>query len=198
MRSIRRFEASDARVWQAVAEQVGGRFKPESLFDNPKIQVRVDAWILTLDVAFPERPERFTRLRAPYVNPEGFRFHVYREAACGDLSTLLGGQDVRVGEPSFDAAFVVKANDEARIRELLTPALRDQLLAHPRFSLQVKDDEGWFGANFPEGVDELYMSLPKLVVDETELMAAFRLFAATLRRLCEMGVAYSQPANVRL
>ena len=60
----------------------------------------------------------YTRMRAPYINPEGFRYTIYRKGLFSDLGKLLGMQDIEVGDPEFDEAFIIKANDEGRVREL--------------------------------------------------------------------------------
>ena len=75
----------------------------------------------------------YTRMRAPYVNPEGFRFTIYRKGLFSELGKLLGMQDIEVGDPEFDEAFIIKGNDEARVRELFAdPKLRPLILAQPR------------------------------------------------------------------
>ena len=58
-------------------------------------------------------------MRAPYVNPEGFRFTIYRKGFFSDLGKLLGMQDIEVGDPEFDEAFIIKGNDEDRVRDAL-------------------------------------------------------------------------------
>ena len=60
----------------------------------------------------------YTRMRAPYVNPEGFRFTIYRKGVFSDLGKLLGMQDIEVGDPDFDEAFIIKGNDESKVRDL--------------------------------------------------------------------------------
>jgi hypothetical protein len=62
----------------------------------------------------------------------------------------------------------------------------------------VKDDEGWFGSKFPDGVDELYFSVVGVIKDTDRLKLLFDLFAETLDRLTRMGAADPGPANVRL
>ena len=58
-------------------------------------------------------------MRAPYVNPEGFRFTIYRKGIFSELGKLLGMQDIEVGDPEFDEAFIIKGNDEFKVRESL-------------------------------------------------------------------------------
>jgi hypothetical protein len=183
-------------IWRSLAEALGGRFTAETLHSHSRIDLRVDAWHVTLDVLAGRR-SHFTRVRAPYVNPSGFRFRLTRSSVRSELAAFMG-EDVRVGDPAFDAAFIVQGSEEARVRKLLVPALRAQLLAHPYESLEVKPDEGWFGARFPEGVDELSLAIPGIVVDEAALRDTFELFGTTLHRLCELGAATSERAKVRL
>jgi hypothetical protein len=59
-------------------------------------------------------------------------------------------QDVEVGDPEFDEAFIIKGDDEIRVRDLFAnPKIRQLILAHPKIRLTVKDSEGWFGPKFP-------------------------------------------------
>ena len=79
-------------------------------------RLHVGPWTITLDT-YTESTRRqshvtYTRMRAPYVNPEGFRFTIYRKGFFSDLGKLLGMQDIEVGDPEFDEAFIIKGNDE--------------------------------------------------------------------------------------
>jgi hypothetical protein len=191
------FGTSETELWAQLAQRLEGELTPGSFWRHPELRVQVDPWVLTLDVVGGKYP--FTRLRAAYLNPEGFRFHVYKGGFFSQIPTLFGAQDVQVGDPAFDQAFIVKASDEEKIRKLLTRQLRDLLLKSPELSLQAKDDdEGWFGTSFPKGVDELYLALPGVQTDLPLLKAGFDLFAATLQRLCEIGAARPGEPGVSL
>jgi hypothetical protein len=50
------------------------------------------------------------------------------ETALTRARTLLGGQDLQLGDEGFDRQFRVQSQDEARARALLTPAARRALL----------------------------------------------------------------------
>ena len=92
----------------------------------------------------------FTRMRAPYVNPDGFWFRVYRRGFFSDLGKALGMQDVEVGQPAFDEDFIIQGTDEGKLRQLFAnPKIRDLIDAQKDIDFSVKDDEGWFGATFP-------------------------------------------------
>lgn len=94
---------------------------------------------------------------------------------------------------------MIKASDENKIRELLAePQIRELINRQPRFHLEVKDDEGWFGKSFPEGVDELYFRVPGVIRDVDQLKGLFDVFAEVLSRLCVIGATYQGGPNVEL
>ena len=95
-------------------------------------------------------------------NPDGFRFTVYRKNMFSD--DRHAGSACRIfrwiDEP-FDRDFIIKGTDEARVRQLFSnPTIRDLIARQPSIHLSVRDDEGWFGVKFPEGVDELLLRDP--------------------------------------
>ena len=76
--------------------------------------------------------------------------------------------------------------------------LKDLIQEQPRIHLEIRDDEGWFGASFPEGVDELYFQCVGVIKETARLKSLFDLFARTLMRLVEIDSAYERDPNVHL
>src|SRR5438552_2452420 len=110
-------------------------------------------------------------------------------------------QDVTVGDPQFDNAFVMKstvgnAQEAAHVKQLLAdPELRRLLVQQRDVSLSVVDDEGLFGPHFEENVDELFFQVSETIRDIDRLKGLFDLFATTLHRLCVIGSAYETDPN---
>jgi hypothetical protein len=159
-------------------------------------------WTLTLDtytVSTGKVTVVYTRMRAPYVNPGEFRFTVYRKSVFSGIAKFFGMQDVEIGDAPFDDGFIIQATNESRVRELLAnPRLRELISRHKDIQLSVKDDEGWFGATFPDGVDELHFVVAGVIKDIDRLKLIFDLFAETLDQLTRMGAADARPARVEL
>lgn len=131
--------------------------------------------------------------------PEGFRFTIHRKGFFSDLGKLLGMQDIEVGDPEFDEAFIIRGNDEERVRALFANLkFRQMIQDQPQIRLEVKDSEGWFGLKFPEDVDELHFQVMGVIKDVERLKALFDLFAAVLDQLCKIGSAYKQEPGVDL
>lgn len=195
------FGPSKDEIWRQLCSQSGGTFVEGGFFRGSKALLQHEDWTLTLDTytvsSGNNSSTTYTRMRAPYVNADGFRFQVYREGLFSGLGRLFGMQDVQVGQPEFDRDFVIKGNSESKLRALFANArIRELIRCQPRISFSVRDDQGWFSSQFPEGVDELYFSCVGVIRDLERLKDLYDLFAETLEHLCEIGSAYEDPPNV--
>lgn len=202
MSKRRWFGPSKTELWHQLADKIGGEYVESKWGTGDAVVATHGQWTFTLDtyvVPAGKTIIMFTRLRAPYINPEGFRFHIYRRGFFTELGKKLGMQDIEIGAEPFDHDFVIKSNNEERVKMLLAdPELRRQLSALPEVSLEVRDSEGWFGPSFPDDVDELYFNVAGIIKDVTVLQGLFELFATTLDRLCEIGSAYADDPEVQV
>lgn len=194
--SLRRkwFGPSKKEIWQKLCGETGAAYVPGSFWKGDKVQAQHDEWTITLDtytVSTGKTVVVFTRLRAPYVNPDGFRFTIFRRHFFSGIAKWLGMQDVEVGFEEFDRDFVIKGTDERKLRELFKNArLRGLIAAQPQIHLTVKDNDGLFGATFPADTDELCFHVGGVITDVERLKLLFDLFAETLDQLCSIGSAY--------
>jgi hypothetical protein len=194
------FGPSKREIWRQVSEEVDGRFVEGSFGQKDRIQATHGEWTVTLDkhvVPIGKTVVVYTRMRAPYVNPDGFRFSISRRGLFSGIATWLGMQDIEIGDERFDRDFVIKGNNEAQVRTLLSnPRIRELIALQPDINFAVKDDEGWFGPHFPQGVDELQFIVVGMIKDVERLKLLFELFSETLDQLCRIGSAYEQAPDV--
>ena len=187
------FGPSRDEIWGQLAGEIGARFE-SSFWTGAKVEIDYGQWTITLDsytVNTGQSQHSYTRLRAPYVNPDGFRFGIYRRHLFTGLAKWLGMQDLEVGHPDFDEAFVIQGNDQEKVRALFADeSIRNLVAAQPDVSFQVRGDQGWFSRIHPEGVDELYFQASGIVKDLERLKGLFALFGLVLDRLCDLGSAY--------
>ena len=192
------FGPSKDEIWSQLSQEIGARFTKGDWGQNSKVELSDKSWTITLNYV-QGKNNSWTIMRAPYVNADGFRFELYRTGLFTGLGKLLGMQDIEIGDPLFDEHFVIKSNMEAKVKQLLDPpGIRAHFESAPGIHLLVKDDEGWFGATFPEGVDELSFETNGLIRDIEELKLLFELFSLLLDQLCRIGSAYEKAPGVRL
>jgi len=196
------FGPSKKEIWQQLSEDINGRFVEGGVWKVDKVEASHAEWTVTLDtytVSTGKTVVIFTRMRAPYVNPDGFRFTIYRRGFFSGMGKMLGMQDVEVGFQEFDNDFVIKGNDESKLRQLFAnPKIRELIAGQKDINFSVKDDEGWFGPTFPEGVDELAFVVTGVIKDVDRLKRLYELFSTTLDELCRMGSAYDTNPGVKV
>ena len=190
------FGPSKDEIWQQFSAATGGQFSEGGFWKgSSRVDARHGDWIVTLDtftVSTGKSSATYTRMSAPYANPDGFNFNVYRKGIFSDLGKMLGMQDVNVGYPDFDEAFIIKGNDEAKLRRLFAnPKIRELISAQPqiRFCVQEIERGFWSRAEVPAGVDMLYFQVGGVIKDVERLKQLYELFSETLDELCRIGSA---------
>jgi hypothetical protein len=196
------FGPSRKEIWTQLSTDMGAEYKDGGFWKGDKVEARHGEWTVTLDtysVSTGKTTMVFTRMRAPYVNPGGFRFKVYRASMFSDPAKWFGMQDIEVHDEPFDRDFIIKGTDEGRVRALFSnPRIRELVARQPGIHFEVKDDEGWFGPDFPEGVDELVFVVGGVITDVERLKLLYELFGETLDQLCRIGAAYEHAPDVSL
>ncbi len=199
LRSI--FGPSKDEIWSQIADGIGGDYIDGGFWGRDALVYQHGEWTVVLDtytVRSNNSSTTYTRMRAPFVNKDGLYFKIYREGVFSSVGKFFGMQDLEVGDPYFDDQFVIKGNDIEQIRLLLSDDLKPLIEVQPRISLEIRDDEGWFGAGFPDGVDELYFTCVGVMKDTQLLHALFELFSCILERLVQIDSAYEDDPNVHL
>lgn len=196
------FGPSQEEIWSQFANEIGADFVNEGIWKAKKVVARFENWVVTLDTytqSSGKTSTTYTRIRAPYVNKDGFNFKIYKSGWFSDIGKTFGMQDVEIGYPEFDEKFIIKGNDESKLRELFSSdKIRELISSQENIYLEVKDDEGWFGTDFPEGVDELYFQTMGVIKDIERLKSLYMLFALILNKLCIMGSAYEEGPEITL
>jgi hypothetical protein len=196
------FGPSQQEVWETLCNEIEADIVDGGFFRGKKVIAKVKEWVITLDtytVSNGKTHITFTRMRAPYISKDGFKFKIYREGIFSDIGKLIGLEDIEIGYPEFDDEFIIKGNDTDKLISLFSNSqVRKLIEMQPNISFEVKDDEGWFGSEFPQGVDELYFQVPGIIRDVDRLKSLYFLFAEVLNQLCLIDSAYEDSPNITL
>jgi hypothetical protein len=185
------FGPSKEDIWRQLSGEIGARYVEGGFWQGDKVQAQIGEWTVTLDtheVPSGGTKRATTRIRAPFVNQDGFNFLVYRSGVFSELGKLMGMQDVEVGFPEFDSSFIIKGNNKELLRRLFSNEKIRQLLSEqPNVRFEIISDEG---GSAGESTDEVRFQASGAIQDLDRLKQLFELFAVTLDQLCAMGSAY--------
>lgn len=129
-----------------------------------------------------------TRMRAPFVNLDNFYFKIYRSGVFSEMGKLIGMKDISIGYKEFDDIFVIKSNNEEKVKLLFAnESIRSLMENQPHSNLQIKGNGGRCEKHFSDDVDELYFEVIGVIRDIERLKELYELFAKVLHELCNMG-----------
>ena len=189
---------STAAVWSQVARDIGGTYQDGGSFGRDVLRYNPGESEITLDTYEESNNESttiYTRMSAPFENKHALYFKMYRVGFCASIGTFFGMQDIQIGDPHFDANFVIQGNDDEKVRWLLKdPTLKDLIQAAIPQELialgQPALGSAWFGAHYP---DQLFFQCGGVLREQNLLKNLFDLFRTTLARLAQIDSS-SNPA----
>lgn len=95
---------------------------------NPSLSGKVRGFSVTLQMVSKgsgKSSTTYTVLEFELPQNTGFPFHVFEAGFFSTMGKVFGLQDIEIGDPVFDAKFIIKSDDELKIRQLLTPSIRE-------------------------------------------------------------------------
>jgi hypothetical protein len=197
---LRHFHHHQEDVWRKLSEELGGEFVDGEGWRQDSVCVAHGDWKIVLDFD-SHRGHRldslYTRFRAPYANDADFRFRIFHQELAHGVGRLLGMQDVTVGDPAFDRAFVVQGSDEGKLKELFSDAgLRAAILAEPHAEVSLRISEESLACDEPGERWELCLEVPGRVEDAARLRALYDTFSRVLHQLCRLSPAYQHETTL--
>ena len=197
------FGPSQKEIWRQLSAEMPADFVEGSFLKSDKVQATHGQWIVTLDKYVVSHRQGDGRLHAH----ARARTSIRTASGSGSTGGALQrpGQDARhagrrgrhAGASTAD--FIIKGTDDGKLRQLFAnPKIRELISEQKDIDFSVKDDEGWFGPTFPDGVDELAFLVVGVIKDVERLKHLYELFAETLDELCRIGSAYQSDPDVRL
>jgi len=206
------FPQSEGVPWRQLCDEIGAEFIQGGFWKSDKAVKKGKQWTITLDTYSESQGQggstTYTRMMAPYVNKDGFRFKIDRKSIFKRLGMVFGMPDIEVGDPDFDRDFIIKGNDKSKVRTLFAnPRIRQLIQSQPKICLLVSRDiefpvknliSGRPSSRLPQGADALRFEVNYVITDVARLKSLFELFEETLNHLWQTGSASEDDPNVVL
>jgi len=194
--------SSSKEVWQQFANEIGGEYIDSGFWKSKKVVAKLENWIIVLDTfttSSGKHSTTYTRIRAPFKTLDGLKFNINRKGVFNSIGKAIGIQDIETGHINFDEEFVIKGNDEDKIRGIFSiKEIRDAIRNQDRISLKIKDDEGLFSTNLSEGNYELYFQSTGVIKDIDRLKNLFMIFYLILNALHLVDSASKDEVDIKL
>ena len=196
------FRRSKNELWRQLAEDIGGQYEDGGYWNPDGVRYKHEEWEIVLDtyeVSAGNSSQTITRMRAPFINLDGFYFYMYNEHVFTRLAKFFGAQDVEIGDEMFDKKFMIKANDPVKLKALLDDKRLKQLIyKNPKVRFGISDGSSPTSRKFPGRIECLFFEVHGTIRNKRQLKDWFEMFSIALERLVEIDSAYENDPLIRI
>jgi hypothetical protein len=144
-----RWETGVASTWPPVARAWGLALEPRRGLAYGPVHGRRMAAQIHLDEG-----RLSTHVVVEAMLPPGVELSLAKQEGDGFWKRLFRGQDIEVGDPAFDAAFVIKGGPEQAVRAILGPSARRAVLGLLSAGAAIELKDGTLGVWAPDSSHE--------------------------------------------
>lgn len=132
--------------------------------------------------------QKFTRITASFIALNDFQFQIYRNDLISSITKFFGSQDFEIGNSEFDKAFVIKTNNEFKMKSLLTNnEIMKAIQRQEDINFHISKQRGIWEEKLPKNEFELSFYSEKIIEDIEQLKSLLDLFKETLNHLIEIN-----------
>ena len=113
--------------------------------------------------------QTYTRITSQFRTKESLKLNISRKTLLGTIGKFFGAQDIIVGDDAFDDAFIIKGNNESKIKMLLTRSIREQIEGQSKINIGIDNRKEIWGEPLPWNELELYFFTEGKIKDISEL-----------------------------
>lgn len=188
------FSKSQEAIWSQIVERFDADVIKGKGLKSTRIEAFHGEWMILFETVENDEMGISTRVRAPYLNKDKFRFKIYHDQYAKFSIYRVGLQDVEVGYPEFDKDFIIQGNNKDKLKVMFAnPHIRKLLSFQPPSVLEIRNKPGAFEKyKFPKGMSEVYYEIKYAIKDIDQLHDLYDLFSHTLDHLCHIGSAYEE------
>ncbi|RSK32441.1 hypothetical protein [Hymenobacter metallilatus] len=181
MDTTRTFHAdSESELWQQVAADIA---RQPDMYDYSADLHQQDFRVrLELDIDLGggfEGGYELTTLTASVPAHMAFHFALHEQDWVHEVGKLLGLQDVEVGDPALDAAFIITTNQPDTLRQLLAdPEVRATLLRYPDARLALAP-----ASHAPDAPVQLTFTAERAITEPAQLQEIYHMLLVLQQQL---------------
>lgn len=183
-------EYSNSKLLAEFAKEMKGNFIDRNYHHSAKAELSHLNWKIIFDnytefktVGDRTTSQIYTRVVSPIISIDNFRFELYQKNIFSSIAKIFGAQDIEIGDAKFDKRFILKTNDELKLKAFLTTKLIDQIESQNKINLQISNRKGIWEEKLPEGEFELSYFIEEPIDDSNKLHTIYLLFIEMLNQL---------------
>ena len=125
--------AKEKNFRESLARRLQGRYLPASLVSHPCIEFSMAGRNAVVEFVPAQRSDQGrTWVAVPLQCASPGTLHIVHAGFNGSFLEMFGAQDISIGDPAFDAAYVVRATPPSLAAQVFSPHRRSRVIAAVR------------------------------------------------------------------
>ncbi|PKB15256.1 DUF3137 domain-containing protein [Flavobacterium sp. 5] len=181
-----------SNIWEEFAKETNGKFIEEFSWHSAKTEIEYNGLKIIFDnytLWSGKFSTEMTRIIVPYNSFENFKFEICRSGIIRNIEKLFGAQDVKIGREEFDKKFIIKTNNEHKIKTILqNKKIRNLIEIQKNINIQISDEKGIWEGKLPENQFELCFYDDGEIKDIERLKSLLNLIKEFIDELTELKI----------
>ena len=177
-------------IWEEFTKETNGKFIPEFSWHSAKTEIEYNSFKIIFDnytLWNGKYSKKMTRIIVPFNSKEKFIFEINESSLIRNVEKLFGGQDVKIGREDFDKKYIIKTNNEHKIKTLLQNSkIRSLIEKDENIHIEISEQKGIWEEKLPENKFELSFYDDGEINDIERLKSLLDLFKEMINVLIEM------------
>lgn len=159
-------------IWDAFAQETGGEYIQRKYWNSFRTLIHHKNFKIYFDYytyytsGKSTLSRTYTRVLIPFRSSSDFKFHIYKDEFVFKIAKIFGFQDVKIGKESFDKKFIIKTNNEQKLKNIFCDNhLLEQIESFEDLSLLISKEYGIWEEELPENEYQLSFALEYHVED---------------------------------
>ncbi len=182
--------------WYDFALLTNGKYIEEIAWHSDKTEIEYLNFKITFDdyrIWSKYNRKTMTRVIVPYVSADDFRFKIRKTNFLRSIAKMVGSQDVEIGFDDFDQKFIIKSNQEDKLKTIFqNDVIRNILLNQKKFYLEISKFEGVWGEKLPKNEFELSFYVDGKIQDPERLKTILTLFKELIKEMVALKLMNSK------
>lgn len=185
------FKKKELNIWKVFSDETNAKFISAKYDQSAKTEIIYDNWKIIFDnyinyivVGNSSSEKIYTRVVVPYESIDNFRFEIYNSGFIRNIEKFFGAQDVELGISKFDKKFIIKSNNEFKIKNLLQNLeIRNLIESLKDVNIETSNKKGIWEQELPEKQFELSFYVLNEIKNTSELKELLKLLKLLIDQL---------------
>ncbi|REH01647.1 hypothetical protein [Flavobacterium aquicola] len=193
------FDPKKINIWEIFANEHSGKFIEGESWHSDRAEINYSEFKIIFDnytLWSGKYSQEFTRVVVPFISRNNFTFEIYRNDILSSIEKIFGAQDIKIDIKEFDDLFIIKSNNELKVKSLLqNKKIRELIQKQIEGNLEISQHNSIWKPMLPKNEYQLLYYQEGKIADIEKLKSLLNLFIELIFELQKQKLIFPKTNN---